>query len=243
MKAVNKRKKSLLLYVNLFSRFAGGRERGTILGKRYRGKQKRRSEWKERRAYRRERKEGGGGIFRENRFQVPDSRSGKRLLFQRNFYIYPLVKRKPRICFYSRILLVTSHSGFPFLFFFLSLFSSLFFFFNARHVLLPSPESLLHATRSLILAIFSTSRSANSSRSGRASVHRSGGVVVYFVPVWIDLLAACLPQHGETFRSPRNWSSPREKEGNGERERLYFRMCRAKYERNSSTGEDEDRPR
>lgn len=142
---------------------------------------------------------GGGGIFRENRFQVPDSRSGKRLLFQRNFYIYPLVKRKPRICFYSRILLVTSHSGFPFLFFFLSLFSSLFFFFNARHVLLPSPESLLHATRSLILAIFSTSRSANSSRSGRASVHRSGGVVVYFVPVWIDLLAACLPQHGETY--------------------------------------------
>lgn len=146
----------------------------------------------------------GKKIFRENRFQVPDSRSGKRLLFQRNFYIYPLVKRKPRICFYSRILLVTSHSGFPFLFFFLSLFSSLFFFFNARHVLLPSPESLLHATRSLILAIFSTSRSANSSRSGRASVHRSGGVVVYFVPVWIDLLAACLPQHGETFRSPRN---------------------------------------
>lgn len=70
----------------------------------------------------------GKKIFRENRFQVPDSRSGKRLLFQRNFYIYPLVKRKPRICFYSRILLVTSHSGFPFLFFFLSLFSSLFFF-------------------------------------------------------------------------------------------------------------------
>lgn len=141
----------------------------------------------------------GKKIFRENRFQVPDSRSGKRLLFQRNFYIYPLVKRKPRICFYSRILLVTSHSGFPFLFFFSLSFLFSLFFFNARHVLLPSPESLLHATRSLILAIFSTSRSANSSRSGRASVHRSGGVVVYFVPVWIDLLAACLPQHGETY--------------------------------------------
>lgn len=205
MKAVNKRKKSLLLYVNLFSRFAGGE------GERNDSREALSRETKKEIRMKGEacvssRKEGGGGggIFRENRFQVPDSRSGKRLLFQRNFYIYPLVKRKPRICFYSRILLVTSHSGFPFLFFFLSLFSSLFFFFNARHVLLPSPESLLHATRSLILAIFSTSRSANSSRSGRASVHRSGGVVVYFVPVWIDLLAACLPQHGETFRSPRN---------------------------------------
>ena len=52
-----------------------------------------------------------GGLF-----LPPCVYSRKRLLFQRNFYIYPSVKRKPRICFYSRLLLVTSHSSFPLLF-------------------------------------------------------------------------------------------------------------------------------
>lgn len=222
----------------------GGRERGTILGKRYRGKQKRRSEWKERRAYRREREEGGGEKnFSREPFPGARFSVGETFIVPTKLLYLSIGKTKASYLFLFPYSPRHVSFRFPVSFFFSLSFLFSLFFFNARHVLLPSPESLLHATRSLILAIFSTSRSANSSRSGRASVHRSGGVVVYFVPVWIDLLAACLPQHGETFRSPRNWSSPREKEGNGERERLYFRMCRAKYERNSSTGEDEDRPR
>lgn len=137
-----------------FSRFAGEGGERAILGKRYRGKQtKIRMKGEACVSLRK----GGKKILRENRFQVPDSRSGKRLLFQRNFYIYPLVKRKPRICFYSRILLVTSHSGSPFLFLSFPFFSLFFARDTSSSPPLPSlpTESLLHATRSLILAIFS----------------------------------------------------------------------------------------
>lgn len=155
MKAVNKRKKSLLLYVNLFVLSVRRGGRGASDSREALSRETN-EDPNERRGVRIVAK-GGKKILRENRFQVPDSRSGKRLLFQRNFYIYPLVKRKPRICFYSRILLVTSHSGSPFLFLSFPFFSLFFARDTSSSPPLPSlpTESLLHATRSLILAIFS----------------------------------------------------------------------------------------
>lgn len=147
---------------------------------------------------------GGGGNFSREPFPGARFSVGETFIVPTKLLYLSIGKTKASYLFLFPYSPRHVSFRFPVSFFFSLSFLFSLFFFNARHVLLPSPESLLHATRSLILAIFSTSRSANSSRSGRASVHRSGGVVVYFVPVWIDLLAACLPQHGETFRSPRN---------------------------------------
>lgn len=148
------------------------------------------------------RKEGGGGRKKNfSREPFPGARFsvGETFIVPTKLLYLSIGKTKASYLFLFPYSPRHVSFRFPVSFFFSLSFLFSLFFFNARHVLLPSPESLLHATRSLILAIFSTSRSANSSRSGRASVHRSGGVVVYFVPVWIDLLAACLPQHGETY--------------------------------------------
>lgn len=174
-----------------FSRFAGGRQGGKEGANDSREALSRETneDPNERRGV--SFRKGGKKIFREeNRFQVPDSRSGKRLLFQRNFYIYPLVKRKPRICFYSRILLVTSHSGFPFLFS-LSFLSS-FFLFYARHVLFPPPRVAFARNTQPNTRDFQ--QATPLIRLGRVELlYTEAGVeVVYFVSVWIDFLATCL---------------------------------------------------
>lgn len=208
-----------------FSRFAGEGGERAILGKRYRGKQtKIRMKGEACVSLRK----GGKKILRENRFQVPDSRSGKRLLFQRNFYIYPLVKRKPRICFYSRILLVTSHSGSPFLFLSFPFFS-LFFARDTSSSPLP-PDRVA----------FARNTQPNTRDFQQATpLIRLGRVELLYTEAWwftLSRFGSTSSPHASNTPS-RNWSS-RERG-----RRLYFRTRRAKYERNFSTGEDEDRPR
>lgn len=149
MKAANKWKNASLLcqFVHAFSQLVGELERSQ---ERYRGKLHGPNERADCSV---PEKKG----FRERPFQVAvlAYAAEKRLLFQRNFYIYPSAERKPRICFYSRILLVTSHSGSLFLF--LTVLSSL---------VLHGPHSQAN-TRD-----FQQAWLANSSQSSRASVHK-----------------------------------------------------------------------
>lgn len=134
MKAVNKRKKfiaPLCQFVGEFSRLGGGRGRfpGSVIAGN-------KSPMKGEKKF----------FFRENRFQVADSRSRKRLLFQRNFYIYPSVKRKPRILFLFPYSPPSRLIPFLSLFSFLPSFLPPLFFFSP-HVLLPSRAAFARNTK------------------------------------------------------------------------------------------------
>lgn len=126
-----------------------------------------------------------GGLF------LPSCvRSRKRLLFQRNFYIYPSVKRKPRICFYSRILLVTSHSSFPLLFRKPPAAVPPGLVLRVPHTL--SSLSVSRLSRLANTRDFQRASLANSSRPTRASVHKQK---------WFTLSLDRLPRHTPRVRA------------------------------------------
>lgn len=178
---ISAKKANGVFYVNLFVRFLTCRSR-TVRGNVIAGNG---------------RKNGklfqlGKTLFAIRLLQVsvflPSARSTRenRLLFQRNFYIYPSVKRKSRICFHSRILHVFS-----------SRFS--FFFFLSSSFDVPSSSSLL--PKIFTREPNSASSLANSSRS-RASFCTQASEVVYFATGSTSLPHASPVERRENERVP-----------------------------------------